>query len=565
MSYITLPVPLECKQELDQELTQTTPETNEVLLRLGLTGLRLLTTLHQDQNPDIQHIKHTYEQQIQQHQHEHEVLVNILTKNQDLLLEQRVQTLQGDLDRWRHRCDLLESEKQHQKEEQDERMSRVLEQKQEELVQLRESMVRLSEQLATSEKLRDLEIRDRLTTEIETLRKDQEDHFNTKYQELLEQYTMTKNDLVRVTEELKSTEKMTELTVKAKVNEVEVRYIQQRGQQVQELEEELKRTREQLEESKMGALQVSVEQQRKEMETIKEALSQRKQSSQVLGTVGEKYFTELAQKTFATYDGFDIEDKTKVGHAGDFHLKFRDCGTILVDVKNFDVGRISTTDVAKFRYDLTRNPSIRIGWLISLNSHICNYSKQPVVMEMEEGRLLVFVNELRNSPDPGRMLQDIYYTCVFVYNQILNVETNTAVLNNYKRFEKRVKESADQLQKSWKKTKTTMNQLREDMLDTEKHIKGMMIQDLMAIRDEHTTTVQEWWDEWVVETPGVTIKLRSNELYEHFIKTKGATSIKNDQFKMILKEIVPVDHLQLPKHDRYQYVVAGYVLKDEGP
>jgi hypothetical protein len=26
-----------------------------------------------------------------------------------------------------------------------------------------------------------------------------------------------------------------------------------------------------------------------------------------------------------------------------------------------------------------------------------------------------------------------------------------------------------------------------------------------------------------------------------------------------------VDQLQLPKHDRYQYVVAGYVLKDEGP
>jgi hypothetical protein len=426
-------------------------------------------------------------------------------------------------------------------------------------------MVRLTEQLTTSEKLRDLEIRDRMTTEIETLRKDQEHVFQTKYQELLEQYNTTKTDLVRVTEELKSVEKMTELMVKTKVNEVEVRYIQHRGQRVEELEEELKHTREQLEESKMGALQVSVEQQRKEMETIKEALSQRKQSSQVLGTVGEKYFTELAQQVFATYDGFDIEDKTKVGHAGDFHLKFRDCGTILVDVKNFDVGRISTTDVAKFRYDLTRNPSIRIGWLISLNSHICNYNKQPVVMEIEEGRLLVFVNELRNSPDPGRMLQDIFYTSVFVYNQILNVETNTAVLNNYKRFEKRVKESADQLQKSWKKTKTTMNQLREDMLDTEKHIKGMMIQDLMAIRDEHTTTVQEWWDEWVVETPGVTIKLRSNELYEHFVKTKGPTSIKNDQFKMILKEIVSSDHLQLPKHDRYQYVVMGYVLKDEGP
>jgi hypothetical protein len=229
MSYITLPVPLPCKQELDQELSQTTPETNEVLLRLGLAGVRLLTTLHQDQNPDIQHIKRTYEQQFQEHQHEHEVLVNILTKNQDLLLEQRVQTLQGDLDRWRQRCDLLESEKQHQKEEQDERMARVLEQKQEELVQLRESMVRLSEQLATSEKLRDLEIRDRMTTELETLRKDQEDHFNTKYQELLEQYTTTKNDLVRVTEELKSTEKMTELMVKTKVNEVEVRYIQDGG------------------------------------------------------------------------------------------------------------------------------------------------------------------------------------------------------------------------------------------------------------------------------------------------------------------------------------------------
>jgi len=421
-------------------------------------------------------------------------------------------------------------------------------------------MVRLSEKLTTSEKLRDLEIRDRMTTELESLRKDQEDHFNTKYQELLDQYSTTKNDLVRVTEELKSVEKMCELTIKSKVNEVEVRYIQERGEKVQELEEELKRMREELEASKIGALQVSMEQHRKEMDTIKEALNQRKQSSQVLGTVGEKYFTELAQQVFATYDGFDIEDKTKIGHAGDFHLKFRDCGTILVDVKNFEVGRISTTDVGKFRYDLTRNPSIRIGWLISLNGFICNYSKQPVVMEIEEGRLLVFVNDLRNSVDPGRMLQDIYYMSMFVYHQILNVETNVAVLNNYKRFEKRVKEAADQLQKTWKKTKTTMNQLKEDMLETEKHIKGIMIQDLMAIRDEHTTTVQEWWEEWVVEKVGT--KIRSNELYEHFVKTKEGTSIKNDQFKMILKEIVASDHLQLPKLERSQYVVLDYALKE---
>jgi len=560
MSYITLQVTPECKNELDQELMGGTPETNDVILRLGVSGLYLLQRLQQNRDPDIQHMKEVYEHQLQEHQHEHDVLVKILTKNQDLLLEQRVQSLQGDLDRWRERCELLESERQQQKEEQEERMGRVLEQKQEEIFQLRESMVRLSEKLTTSEKLRDLEIRDRMTTELESLRKDQEDHFNTKYQELLDQYSTTKNDLVRVTEELKSVEKMCELTIKSKVNEVEVRYIQERGEKVQELEEELKRMREELEASKIGALQVSMEQHRKEMDTIKEALNQRKQSSQVLGTVGEKYFTELAQQVFATYDGFDIEDKTKIGHAGDFHLKFRDCGTILVDVKNFEVGRISTTDVGKFRYDLTRNPSIRIGWLISLNGFICNYSKQPVVMEIEEGRLLVFVNDLRNSVDPGRMLQDIYYMSMFVYHQILNVETNVAVLNNYKRFEKRVKEAADQLQKTWKKTKTTMNQLKEDMLETEKHIKGIMIQDLMAIRDEHTTTVQEWWEEWVVEKVGT--KIRSNELYEHFVKTKEGTSIKNDQFKMILKEIVASDHLQLPKLERSQYVVLDYALKE---
>jgi hypothetical protein len=100
--------------------------------------------------------------------------------------------------------------------------------------------------------------------------------------------------------------------------------------------------------------------------------------------------------------------------------------------------------------------------------------------------------------------------------------------------------------------------MREDVLDHEKHLKNMLFDDLMSIRDEHATTIQEWWDAHVVRKDGA--KVKSNELQAHFEKTKGPTTIKSDQFKTILKTLVSAEQLHIPKMDKSQITVVGYAF-----
>ena len=266
----------------------------------------------------------------------------------------------------------------------------------------------------------------------------------------------------------------------------------------------------------------------------------------------------MAEETFGSYDGFEILDKPKTAHSGDFHLQFKDF-TILVDTKNFIKGRISTTDVNKFKFDMTRNGSVQVGWLISLQGCISNYGKRPYTFEVEDGRLLVYINDLQNVSDPVKMLQDIWYITCFLYNQLLNIESNTDVLSSYKRYEKRMKDSLEKLQKMSKKTIATMNQLREDVLETERFVKELINDDVALVRNEHNITVEQWWNSNIVVCEGA--KVKSNCLYDHFQQQTQSVSITNDMFKVMLKALVQDDQIRCCKQNKSQYTILGYALK----
>ena len=467
----------------------------------------------------------------------------------------------------------------------------------EELSQTLYNLSRTTETLSMAEKMKEMEIDKQVMMALEDCKNRENklrDEAITKERELRtsvtndvkmlqEKLSSAETELIKMNELHLSMEKTVELTIQNRVNlisnelrqdiemyktkyqELALSHSQSENTKMAKLQEELLKTMEALsqvrlmyEESKVEALNVALDVHKKEFEEIKDTLLSTKHSSSGLGKLGESYFHDLAEEAFATFDGFDIIDKTKVAHSGDFHLMFQDF-TILVDTKNFIKGRISTTDVNKFRFDMTRNQSVRIGWLISLHGSISNYGKRPYIFEIEDGRLLVFINDLKNAQDPVKMLHDIWYVSCFLYHQMLNTESKADEVNNYKRYEKRVKDGMDKLHKISKKTIASMTQLKEDVLETEKYIREMMNDDIGNVRSEHLTTVEEWWTEHAVVCDNT--KIKSNSLFEHFQEKTKATLITGDMFKTLMKTLLREDEIQYGKLQKSQYTILGYSLK----
>jgi hypothetical protein len=550
------------------------------MIRIGLEAVRMLRYVHV--NNEMHELQQTYDRQLELKDQEHNVLVKVLHQQEEEIqrrvfhCNEQMRFLKEDVIQWKERVSELETAATSYRdnvlnaERQQYRLIDELRQQaretqdthhrtyQDEVMKIKEHIVQLTEELKTKEAMSNIRIQQLVQSEVH----DHQQEHEHKYQGLQvqlssaqEQNNVLKYEMKHWKDEYKSLEKVSKLSLKQVMNELEVKFLQQQAHEKQGFDDELHQARAKLVEMEAQQLEAVKE----ENEALKEKEKARQHSSQVLVTIGEKYFVEFAERTFCAYDGYEIEDKIRVRHSGDFFLNFTDCGTILVDVKTFDGSHISTTDVAKFKYDLTRKSSIRIGWLVSLNGYICNYNQKPYVFEIEDGRLLVFIKNLIHVADPEGMLQSILYMSMFMYHQMLKVESNVAIIHNYKRFEKRVKESVVDLQKSLNKTLSTMNQIREDVLEHEKHLKNMLFDDLMSIRDEHATTVQEWWDAHVVRKDGCRIK--SNELQAHFEQTKGPTTIKSDQFKTILKTLVSSEELHLPKMDKSQITIVGYALQ----
>jgi hypothetical protein len=172
-------------------------------------------------------------------------------------------------------------------------------------------------------------------------------------------------------------------------------------------------------ENAMTELQKTVEEIR--LQTSKSAVSQDK------GKVGEMYFFELVNELFQDIDGFEIEDKTKVGHMGDFLMKFKEGFSIMVDCKNFNKSKVGTVDIKKFKADIKSNQHIRFAWMVSLNRGISNYDKHPVQTEFENGVLYCYMNTLLSWGDNQRnILISCWLFCKEIYLNFFDKENGDA-------------------------------------------------------------------------------------------------------------------------------------------
>ena len=86
-----------------------------------------------------------------------------------------------------------------------------------------------------------------------------------------------------------------------------------------------------------------------EMTNIMQDVKKQTNKTNDRGKDGEAYFYELAKNTFSEYDSFEIIDKSKTPHSGDFHMNFARF-TIMVDSKCFLDTDVPVKDRKKLKH-----------------------------------------------------------------------------------------------------------------------------------------------------------------------------------------------------------------------
>ena len=354
---------------------------------------------------------------------------------------------------------------------------------------------------------------------------------------------------------------------KEKLNSMERSHLQFENKRVQEAESELEQVKRKLSDTvftfdrfKFDCLNKEYVNQAKLVQEMAALLeSNKKSSSAGLGQEGEFYFRELADQTFENYDHYELTDKRKSPHSGDFFLRFRSF-TIMADVKLFKRGTISTTDRNKLTRDMDVNRDIHVAWMVSLEGGVANFNKHPFEVEIENGRLFVYINDLKNAKDPIELLKSAWYVSQFVYDNILMNESQATLLNKYKKYHIRIKENLTKMLKLSKDRSDMMVKMTENHVESERIMKNCIHDEIVNIRELHQEVVETWWAENTVIKEQSQMKTKN--VYEKFILTNAEHGISHDAFKMLLKNVVGEDHLNIGKTGKGQFTIQGYKMSD---
>ena len=292
-----------------------------------------------------------------------------------------------------------------------------------------------------------------------------------------------------------------------------------------------------------------------EMATLLE--TNKKTSSAGLGQEGENCFRELADETFTNYDNYELVDKRKIPHSGDFYLRFR-AFTVMVDVKLFKRGTISTTDRNKLKRDMEENRDIAIAWMVSLEGGVANFNKHPFEIEIENGRLFVYINDLKNAKNPNELLKSAWYVSQFVYDNILMNESQATLLNKYKKYHVRIKDNLVKMLKLSKDRSDMMDKMIENHHESERIIKISINDEIVNIREVHQEAVELWWTTNCIVKDGT--QLKTKIAYDRFIVTNSQHGITHEAFKMLLKNIVGEEYCLIGKTGKGQFTIQGHQL-----
>ena len=266
-------------------------------------------------------------------------------------------------------------------------------------------------------------------------------------------------------------------------------------------------------ENAMTELQKTIEEIRRQ--TSKTAVSQDK------GKVGELYFFELVNDLFQDMDGFEIEDKTKVGHMGDYLMKFKEGFSIMVDCKNFNKSKVGIVDIKKFKADIKSHQYIRFAWMVSLNKGISNYDKYPIDFEFENGVLYCYINSLSLwDENQKNIIISCWLFCKEIYLNFFDKEnTDTEKVITLMKRDNNKKLIAEKGRKKIKEMKSMTEQLKVTIYELEKDLIEIIKGDILMQNEDRLISLKTWWSQSLIRDESKKHKIEIEGIYNKFKET----------------------------------------------
>ena len=122
------------------------------------------------------------------------------------------------------------------------------------------------------------------------------------------------------------------------------------------------------------------------------------------------------------------------------------------------------------------------------------------------------------SENPGNLLRMAWYSCNFVYDHLLNIDSEINLLGRYQKNETRVKSILNRMLIQSKERFVTLNQLTENFKLADADIRDCLNEEIRDVREQHIELIGKWFNENAVKKEGG--KIRTTDLYKRFVSNE---------------------------------------------
>ena len=378
---------------------------------------------------------------------------------------------------------------------------------------------------------------------------EKEHEINKKWMEMTETHNKETKYLTEENIDLKTKMSCFLLEKEKEMNEKQTTMIKQHNMELKRLTEDNQELRLEKEKDEKRRLIEENENNNKMIEDLVKKMDLKTRSNiKAMGTEGEKILFQLFSEAFENNGEFmEIQDKSKLAHYGDMMAKFSKF-TILIDSKVYKNG-VDKKERDKIKLDISKNQYIKVAWLVSLENPIQKYSNYPVMYEIEDGVLYVYINSLLKKEDPLDILRTAYFMSEWVFENILNKEDDKILLNKYKKNELRIRDIVDKMTKNTRERDATLKQLKENFIEGDRFLREILNNEIMDVRSTQIEMVENWWRENIKEEKGGS--LSSMLIYGRFMENNQAEvlgiHITEELFKTIIMSFFDKDNIIIGK------------------
>ena len=238
---------------------------------------------------------------------------------------------------------------------------------------------------------------------------------------------------------------------------------------------------------------------------FKEQFFKMTSTSQSKGKGAEVIFEELLKRSFGSTsigEEFNIQNfGQQEGHKGDIHMVWRGFKSMW-EIKNYS-RIVDNKEVQKFHQDMTTNPDISVGIMVSMSSGIQGHTKAGDIdlYPMPDGRMCIYINNFEKHEDPQYYLQSLQPFLEIFSKQhkklIGNTDngdevteeleqlkkTNTVIQLMLKEHQKKTVDLRNMFNGAKKKNEQIWTELQVKLKETE-HSTKQMLRTLLEIDDE---------------------------------------------------------------------------------